>query len=135
MKGYIFQNGITPEGYVIENAEQFKAFVTTLPPTVPSKTVPAPPNTDPLLKGYNIDFESNVLVVAVGRNTISRFPTYLGTDILDDGTRQVRFSYTVVQSEAYPFGWAVYSAFVLPRIDAPTKVKVKTIVKRSWPED
>ena len=135
MQGYIFQNGITPEGYVIENAEQLKAFVTTLPLTVPSKTVPAPPNADPPLKGETIDLEANTLVIAVGRNTISRYPRYLSTDILGDGTRQVSFSYTVVQSEPYPFGWAVYSALVLPRINATTRVKVETTIKRSWPED
>lgn len=135
MRGYILQNGITPESYVIENAEQMKAFVSTLPLTVPTKTVPAPANTDPLLKGPAIDFSSNVLVVAVGRDTISRYPRYLGIETLRDGTRQVVFSFTRKQGEPYPFGWAVYTAVVLPRVEALTVVRVDTVVKKSWPRD
>lgn len=134
MRGYILQNAITPESYVIENSEQLKAFVATLPSTVPSKIVPAPANKDPLLKGGTpIDFDSNILVVAVGRNTISRYPRYTGTEWLADGSRQVAFRYTVKQSEPYPFGWAVYSALVLPRVEEPTVVQVTTVVERSWP--
>jgi hypothetical protein len=120
IQGYIFQNAITAQSYVLTNAEELKAFVATLPPTVPSKTVPAPPNPDPFLKGMEIDFEQSVVAVAVRLYGITKHPRYDGTDVSADG--QERRVYFLVaahdNSEAYPFGWAVYSAVVLPRTES-----------------
>jgi hypothetical protein len=127
MQGYLYQNGITPESYLLTTAEELKAFVSTLPPVTPYKNLPAPPNPDPFLHGFTVNFDHSVVAVAVGRNRIDRNPRYEGIDKLPDGSRRVRFSLSAPTAKAYPFGWAVYSAVVLPRSEAPTTVIVETV--------
>ena len=65
MRGYLFQNGITPESFLITNEEELKAFVGSLPPYTPYKNLPQPPNPDPFLKGFTVDFEVDLIAVAV----------------------------------------------------------------------
>lgn len=127
MRGYLYQTAITPESYVITNPEELKAFVSMLPPVTPYKNLPAPPNPDPLLKGYSIDFSQDILVVAVGRNRIDRHPTFLATKEYEDGTRQVWWSLSAPTSQAYPYGWAVYSAVIMPKTTGTTSVTVQTL--------
>lgn len=133
MQGYLFQNALTQESYLITNDEELKAFVQYLTPTLPYKKLPAPPNPDPFLKGFTIDFEENILAVTVGRNRISGFPEYQGTEEFEDGTRDVHFTIPVPKEHAYPYGWAIYSAVILPRTDGQTKIVVKTLQRKpSW---
>jgi hypothetical protein len=105
-----------------------KAFVAQLPPTIPYKTIPAPANPDPFLHGFEVDFEQSVIVVAIRRNGIDKHPVYEGME--DTASeRQVFFAIAAPTPEAYPFGWAVYSALVLPRDEGPYKVVVRTLPK------
>lgn len=125
MRGYLFQTMITPESYLLTNPEQLKAFVEKLPPNTPFKVLPAPPNPDPFLHGFTVDFTENVVAIAVRRNGISNFPSFLGLREQPDGVRTVHFELAAPTAEAYPLGWAVYSAVVLPRT-GPTAVVVNT---------
>jgi hypothetical protein len=134
IKGYLYQTALTPESYLLTSPEELKAFTSMLSPVLPYKTLPAPANPDPFLKGFTVDFEQNVIAVAVGRNRINRNPSYAGIDEWDDGSRQVRFLLSAPTSEPYPFGWAVYTAVVLPRVEGRTTVLVKTLPNKDrWP--
>ncbi len=126
LQGYLILDGVTPESYLLTTPEQLQAFVKTLPPHTPYKVLPAPPNPDPFLKGFSVDFEQSVIAVAVGRNRIARHPVYLGTRQTADGGRQVLFSLPAPTPEAFPFGWGVYSAVVLPRVEGATSVVVRS---------
>ena len=126
MRGYVFLTGITPESYLITSPEQLKTFVSTLPPVTPYKILPAPKNPDPLLTGFTVDFQSEVIAVAVGKNRTSRHPVYEGVSESRDGTRLVNFTLPAPTAEAYPFGWGVYTAVVLPRVSARTRIAVST---------
>lgn len=133
MQGYVYLNGVTPESYIIESPEQLKAFVSTLAPVLPHKILPAPPNPDPFRTGFTVDFESSVIAVAVGRNRISDHPSYLGTDTFTNGNRRVRFALSAPTAQAYPFGWGVYSAVILRRIEGQTSVQLQTIPAQTPP--
>ena len=124
--GYLHQTAITPESYLITSPEELKSFVERLPPVLPYRTLPARPNPDPLLKGYEIDFEKQLLAIAVGRNRIDKPPVYQGIEELQDGSRRVHFTLSAPTPDAYPFGWAVYTAIILERRDTPTSVVVTT---------
>ncbi len=133
MQGYIYQNALTPESYLITSAEELKAFVQYLPPVTPYKTLPAPPNPDPFLNGFTIDFEQSVVAVAVGRNRIVGFPEYKGTEEFENGGRDVHFTIPAPTTNAYPYGWAIYSAVVLPRTEGKTRLVVQNLKKEpSW---
>jgi hypothetical protein len=125
--GFLYQTAITQESYLITKDEELKSFVMMIPAVTPYKTLPAPPNPDPLLKDFTIDFEENVLAVAVGRNRIERPPVFQMVDESDDGGRLVQFALSKPTAEAYPFGWAVYTAVVIPRIELHTRVVVRTL--------
>ncbi len=133
MQGYVYQNALTQESYLITNAEELKAFVLYLPPVTPYKKLPAPPNPDPFLKGFTVDFEQNVIAVTVGRNRIVGFPEYRGVEELTNGDRQVHFTIPAPSAEAYPYGWALYSAVVLPKTVGKTSVVVESLKRTpSW---
>lgn len=133
MQGYVYLTGVTPESYIIESPEQLKAFVSTLAPVLPHKILPAPPNPDPFRTGFTVDFKSSVIVVAVGRNRISDHPRHLGTDTFTNGNRRVRFALSAPTAQAYPFGWGVYSAVILRRIEGQTSVQLQTIPAHTPP--
>lgn len=124
--GYLIQTAITPESYQITNTQDLQSFVTLLPKATPFKTLPATPNPDPFLKGYAPNFEEKVLIVATGRDRIEQPPIFQGVESLADGTRLVKFFLPDRSSPTYPYGWAVYTAVVLPKIDALTRVVVTT---------
>lgn len=126
MQGYLYQNALTQESYLITSEQELKDFVQYLPPVVPYKVLPAPPNLDPLLHGFAIDFEENVLAVAVARNRIEGFPVYHGVTELPSGERTVHFTIPVPTAKAYPYGWAIYSAVVLPRTNDETRLIVES---------
>lgn len=125
--GYLYQNAITPDSILITTVEEYKAFVAMLPPVTPYKILPAPANPDPLLKGYEWDFEESVLAVAVGRNRISRAPIFEEVREYEDGSRDILFRLSAPTAEAYPFGWAVYTAVVVPRRNASTTIIVRSV--------
>lgn len=132
-QGYIYQNALTPESYLITSPEELKAFIQYLPPVTPYKTLPAPPNPDPFLHGFTVDFEQSVVAVAVGRNRIVGFPEYRGTEELKSGERDVHFTIPAPTTNAYPYGWAIYSAVVLPRTEGKTRLVVESLKpKPSW---
>lgn len=126
-QGFVHLTGITPKFYVIKNAAELKAFVDSIPAVTPYKTLPAPPNQDLLRRGATVNFVRDVLVVAIGANRVSRHPEYQGFDEYDDGSRDVFFTLPAPTPEAFPFGWGVYTAIVLPRVSGPTTVLVETI--------
>lgn len=131
--GYLFQTAITPESYVITNEEALKPFTSMLPPTTPYKNLPATPNPDPFLHGFKVDFDQQVLVVAVGRDRITKAPVFGGVQAAEDGTRLVLFSLQDTTGEAHPYGWSVYTAVVLPKTDGTTRAVVITVPKQSQP--
>lgn len=133
MGGYLFQTAITPESYVITNEQELKPFTSMLPPTTPYKNLPATPNPDAFLHGFKVNFDQQVLVVAVGRDRITKAPVFQGLQTADDGTRLVKFALQEAKGEAHPYGWAVYTAVVLPKIEATTRAVVTTVPKESQP--
>ncbi len=122
--GYLIQTALTPESTLITNPRELEEFVTSLPSVAPFKGLPAHPNPDPFLAGYSPDLENNFLVVATGRDRINDPPRFQGVEVLPDGTRLVHFFLPERSDLTYPFGWGVYTAVVLPRIKAPTRVVV-----------
>lgn len=133
MRGYIYQNALTPESYLITSPEELKAFLQYLPPVTPYKTLPAPLNPDPFLHGFAVDFEQSVLAVAVGRNRIVGFPEYRGTEEFEGGERSIHFTIPAPATNAYPYGWAIYSAVVLPRTEGKTRLVVESLKPEpSW---
>lgn len=115
MGGYLYQTQITADSYLLTNSKQLKSFVEMLPPHTPFKVLPAPPNLDPFLHDFTVDFSKDVVAVAVRRNGITDAPTYLGTQMNSNGVREVHFKIAAPTTDPYPLGWAVYSAVVLPR--------------------
>lgn len=134
MQGYIFQTMTTPESYLIANGEELKAFVATLPPYTPYKVLPAPVNNDPFLHGFSPDFENEVLVIAVGHDRITNNPIFMGLANSSQGEREVNFGLTAKTLEPYPYGWAVYSALILPRIQGPTSIKILSLPANPAPK-
>lgn len=133
MQGYLIQTALTKEGFLITNQEELNAFVQLLPKVKPYKKLPAPPNPDPFLKGFTVDFEENLLVVSVGLNRISGFPEYKGLRELENGDREVHFTVPAPVTHAYPFGWALYSAVIVARTSGETRVIVETLkAEPSW---
>ncbi len=125
LRGYLMQTMMTPASYLLTNPEQLKAFVEMLPPNIPFKILPAPANPDPFLHDFTVDFSKNLLAVAVRRNGTTNFPSFLGIREQPGGVRTIHFEIAAPTAEAYPLGWAVYSAVVVPRM-GPTSVMVTT---------
>ncbi|MFA5506621.1 MAG: hypothetical protein WC314_19020 [Vulcanimicrobiota bacterium] len=130
VNGYLVQTAATPESYLISNAQEFQSFVIFLPKVTPYKNLPAPPNPDPFLQGHAPNFEHELLVVATGRDRTADPPRLERVESGEDGTRIVRFVLPPRQAETYPYGWAVYTAITLPRIDGETKVEVIDLEKK-----
>jgi hypothetical protein len=124
--GYLIQTALTPESYQITTARELQSFVSMLPKVTPFKTLPATPNPDPFVKGYSPNLDENILVIATGRDRIGQPPIFQGIEILEDGTRLVKFLLPPRTAQAYPYGWGVYTGVVLPRTEAATKVLVTT---------
>lgn len=133
--GFLYQTANTPQSYLITNEMELKSLVAMLSPVKPYKNLPAPPSHDRFLNGFVPDFEKSVLVVAVGRNRIENPPVYEGTEVLSDGTRQVYFQLPPPPEGAYPYGWAVYTAVLLPRVQGPTRVLINGVVQEKKYED
>lgn len=132
--GYLYQNALTPESMLLATPEELEAFVRDLPPVTPYKTLPAPANPDPFRAGGRVDFERYVVAIAVGRNRIARPPLFQGLADLAEGGREVLFELPAATAEAYPFGWAVYSAVLVPRQPEPLTVRVITVPRpKSFP--
>jgi len=125
--GFLTQTAATPQSYLIENSQQLESFVTMLPKVTPFKTLPASPNPDPFLEGYSPNFEEKVLIVVTGRDRITDPPVFLGVETSEDGIRRVRFELPERTTKTYPYGWAVYTGVVLPRIEGNTKVLVNGV--------
>lgn len=123
MTGYIFQTMLTQGSYLITNADELANFVKTLAPVTPYKILPAPLNPDPFLHGFTVDFDHDVLAVAVGRDTITRLPYFDGVNFIN-GERVVNFQLPAKTAQPYPLGWAVYTAVVLPRSREMTRIIV-----------
>lgn len=124
--GYLIQTAITPESYQIANTRDMESFRELLPKVTPYKTLPATPNPDRFLTGYTPDFEESVLVIATGRDRIGDPPVFQGIETAEDGARVVRFFLPDRSPQTHPYGWAVYTGLVLPRISGETRVVVST---------
>jgi hypothetical protein len=127
MTGYLVETAITPESYLISNSGELQSFVSMLSKVKPFKTLPAPPNPDPFLTGYTPNFEEDILVVAIGQDRISDPPVFRGVETLDDGTRLVRFDLPERTAKTFPYGWAVYTAVILPRAGGTVKVIINGV--------
>lgn len=132
VSGYLMQTAITPPVYQLNSAQDLQSFVVMLPRAEPFKTLPADPNHDPFLHGYSPNFEESFVIIATGRDRIDNAPVLVGIEMAADGTRIVEFEVADRNNRPYPYGWAVYSGVVLPRIDAPTKVVVNGTQYDLW---
>ena len=124
--GYLTQTAITQESYLITNTQELNSFMEFLPKVTPYKTLPATPNPDRFLNGYAPNFEESILVVATGRDRITDPPVFQGLETLEDGTRVVKFYLPDRSTQTHPYGWAVYTCVVLPRVSGATQVLVTT---------
>ncbi len=124
--GYLIQTAITPESYQITNTRDLESFVELLPKVTPYKTLPATPNPDRFLNGYKPDLETSILIVATGRDRITDPPIFQGLETLADGTRLVKFFLPDRSTRTHPYGWAVYTGVILPRVPGETRVLVTT---------
>ena len=117
---HVDEDSESPRFQVIRNQEEFQDFLALIPKKRPHKRQPAPPNNDPLLK-KNIDFEKQVLVVAIRTQTLSFRPEYLGTTE-NDKSITLSFSVPELKPEARPFGWGVYLAVPVSKTEKELKV-------------
>ncbi len=120
--GYLLQENSAAVDQVITSKEELAKFAACIPATLPQKRGPEPPNPDPLRGDFTVDFEKEILVIAVHRDTLSAFPNFLGTSMDGEGI-SVDFEIPEPPPEAKPDGWGVYTAVVLPKSDIPTRIE------------
>ena len=112
-----------PTEMIIKTQAQYEAFVGKIPKRTITKTNPAPPSKDPLLKKPPIDFGKHMMLVAVRANSMYVTPQFesavAGTDgllvhILDPDLGETRF---LNQMQ----GIGTYLAVVVPKHAGPIK--------------
>lgn len=120
--GYILQEKSSAVDQVITTREQLAEFVACISPTLPDKRHPDRPNPDPLRGEFSIDFDKEILAIAVHRDTISAFPIFLGRSMDGEGI-SVDFEIPEPPPEARPYGWGVYTGVILPKTEIPTRIE------------
>ena len=105
---------------VVRDAKAYARFLSRIPREQISRTRPAPPNTDPLLKKPRVDFAKHTLLV-VTRESMTRpvfkniTATRMETLALVDFPREV--------IAARPTHIGTYTAVLIPRTDKSVRLK------------
>ena len=112
-----------PTEMIIKTQAQYEAFVAKIPKRTISKTNPAPPSKDPLLKKPPIDFSKHMMLVAIRSDSMYVTPQFesvvAGEDallvhILDSDLGETRF---LNQMQ----GIGTYLAVVVPKHTGPIR--------------
>lgn len=114
------------DSQVIEDQQRFEALVEHIPEKKVQKKMPAPPNDDPILDEPDIDFDAEVLLVAVCQTYYCQLE-FLGVRSEEDG-------YVVgvdlpgegekAMYHARPANVGNYRALVVPRFDDAVRLEV-----------
>jgi hypothetical protein len=104
---------------VIRDDVGLREFLQEIPATTVSRTRPAPPNDDPLLKGLSIDFENELLII-LRRNSMSH---PVCTAIWrHNAIQQVVVEYPD-EPYARPYGTGTYTALLVDKFDGVTVLR------------
>ncbi len=122
VRGYVLQERESAVDQLITSKEELAKFLACIPENLADKRGRKRPNPDPLRGAFVIDFQKDVLVIAVHRDTLSAYPNYLGRSSGKKGA-SARFEIPERPPEAKPDGWGVYTGVVLPKSGAPTRIE------------
>ncbi len=109
-------------GETIRTKEDYQRFQQRIPPILPSKRRPPEENPDPLRTTLPWEFTTEMVLLAVRSDTLSAVPE-LHNLIEDEEEIVVTFVLEPPPPEAYPYGWGVYRAIVVPRSDKKVRYR------------
>ena len=122
----LFPPGQAPKGKlspltVVRDAKAYAIVLDLIPRKQISRTRPAPPNTDPLLKRPKIDFAKHILLVA-SRPSMTR-------PVFRQITKSKNKIVVVVnfprdQIAARPIHIGTYSAVLIPKTELPARLRI-----------
>jgi hypothetical protein len=99
---------------VVQNAKEYERFLKRIPIKQISRTRPAPPNTDPLVKKPEIDFKKHTLI-AVSRSSMAK-PIIRSVKV--DGKKvTVDVSFPKEFPAAHPVDIGTYTAVLVPKTE------------------
>ncbi|MFP6884134.1 MAG: hypothetical protein VCA40_06855 [Roseibacillus sp.] len=110
-----------PTEIIIRTQADYEAFVARLPQRQITKTNPAPPSDDPLLKKPAIDFENNIMLVAIRSDSMYVSPQFESI-VADKNALIVRISdpdLGETGSANQQGGIGTYQAVVVPKRKGP----------------
>ena len=99
---------------VVQDAKDYERFLKRIPTKQISKTRPAPPNTDPLLKKPKIDFAKHTLVVVTRPSMTSAVIQSIKTN---KKRVDVSVSFPRELPAAHPVNIGTYTAVLIPKIE------------------
>lgn len=106
---------------VVRDAKGYDQFLKLIPQKQISRTRPAPPNTDQLLKKPPIDFTKHTLLY-ISRPSMTR-PVFMKITKGKKGV-VVRVEFPRATIAARPVNIGTYSAVLIPRSDKPVQLKL-----------
>jgi len=119
---------------VVNDAKAYAKFLDRIPKKQISRTRPAPPNTDPLLKRPPIDFGKHTLLV-ITRSSMTR-PVFKKVEETKSRLK-ITIIYPREQISARPIHIGTYTAVLVPKVNKPPQLHIDSGVrpnqKRSQP--
>ena len=122
----LFPPGQAPKGKlspltVVRDAKAYAIVLDLIPRKQISRTRPAPPNNDPLLKRPPVDFAKHILLV-VSRSSMTRPVFEKITKAKNEIVVTVKFPRD--QIAARPIHIGTYSAVLIPKTDFPVRLRI-----------
>ena len=111
---------------VVQNAKEYEQFIRRIPTKQISRTRPAPPNTDPLLKKPEIDFKKHTLI-AVSRSSMVR--PIIRAVIAKENKVNIDVSFPREFPAAHPVDIGTYTAVLVPKTEGMHLVRIETARK------
>ena len=106
---------------VVQNDKEYERFLKRIPIRQISRTRPAPPNTDPLIKKPEIDFKKHTLI-AVSRSSMAK-PIIRSVKV--DGKKvAVDVSFSTEFPAAHPVDIGTYTAVLVPKTEGMYLVRI-----------
>jgi len=106
---------------VVQNAKEYERFLKRIPIKQISRTRPAPPNTDPLVKKPEIDFKKHTLI-AVSRSSMAK-PIIRSVKV-DGKNVAVDVSFPREFPAAHPVDIGTYTAVLVPKTEGMYLVRI-----------
>ena len=106
---------------VVRDTKAYARFLDRIPTKQISRTRPAPPNTDPLLKKPKVDFAKHTLL-AVSRPSMTRPVFGKITKSKNEIAVTVKFPQDQIAARTIHIG--TYSAVLIPKTDLPLRLRI-----------